>query len=210
MSLKSLDGRLFALYFESLPSSLNRGLNSPFAPSDANTILRDMSSALAYLKLEGIAHNDIKLANITYSLQRGAVLIDFGLATAIDEPMSTGGTPWYMPPEFAHGTGSRNVSGDIWALGVTMLYVLRKITLPDRIGKGWLIRDVFEKASDACRKMDAWLTEVEDARKHLDHANLIERQVYKMLDTRIDSRVQAAQNVAAFEEAKLSATATVR
>ena len=91
-----------------------------------------------------------------------------------------------------------------------MLYVLRKITLPDRVGKGWLIRDVFEKASDACRKMDAWLTEVEDARKHLDHANLIERQVYKMLDTRIDSRFQAAQNVAAFEEAKLSATATVR
>ena len=210
MSLKSLDGRLFALYVENLPSSLNQGLNSPFAPSDANTILRDMSSALAYLKLEGIAHNDIKPANITYSLQRGAVLIDFGLATHIDEPMSRGGTPWYMPPEFAYGTQSRNVSGDIWALGVTMLYVLHKIPLPDMVGKGWLIRDVMKEASDARQKMEAWLTEIEDVRKHLDHANVIERQVYKMLEPRINSRVQAAQNVTAFEEAKPSATATMR
>lgn len=39
-------------------------------------IIRNITSALAYLEVQGIVHNDIKPANITYSPQRGAVLID--------------------------------------------------------------------------------------------------------------------------------------
>jgi len=160
-----------------------------------------MSSALAYLNLEGLVHNDIKPANVTYSPQRGAVLIDFGLATKKDEPISTGGTPWYIPPEFAEKIKSQVALRDIWALGVTMLYVLRKIELPDRVGRGWLIRDVLDETTVASQKMKAWLAKVGNDRERLDRGDLVERLVFRMLDSH-DKRVQAAENVAAFEEAE--------
>lgn len=200
ISLKSLDGRLFALYVEHLPCSLMRGPASPFAPSDAYAILRGMSSALAYLDVKAVAHNDIKPGNLVYSPRRGAVLIDFGHATDANEPQSKGETPWYIPPEFAHGTESN--ARDIWALGVTMLYVPRKLPLPDRLGKGWMIRDVINHTSSAGRKMEAWLTEVADAWKDLRHADLVETTVYRMLDAHVEGRAQAAHIVAVFTEAE--------
>ncbi len=210
LSLKSFDGRLFALYVEHLPRSLSRGINSPFAPSDAHIILRDMSSALAYLESECIAHNDIKPGNITYSPQRGAVLIDFGLATSRDERESSGGTPWYVPPEFAYRTESRNASGDIFALGVTMLYVLRKAALPEVYGRGWLIRDVVQPTSEARRQMEAWMAEIATAQNHLARTDLIEGLVYRMVDPDCHARVRATHIVAAIEASELSATTTLR
>ena len=80
-----------------LPPSLHRSSASPFQPSDALLILRNISSALAYLARQHIAHNDIKPANITYSLQRSAMLIDFKIATstaaAAASDTASGGTP---------------------------------------------------------------------------------------------------------------------
>lgn len=92
MSLKAFDGRVFAVYVEHLPQSLNRGL-SPFMSSDAATILHDTSSALAYLVTQQVVHNNIKPENIAYSPERSAILLDFGLATLIERTRHTGGTP---------------------------------------------------------------------------------------------------------------------
>src|SRR5436190_18817354 len=120
MGLKGFDGRLFAIYLEPLPRSLVRLNDFLFIASDARTVLEDMSSALDYLCEQRVVHNDIKPANIAYSPQRGAVLLDFGLAGEADVQAGEGGSPWYVPPEFAADASARGAPGVVWALGVTM------------------------------------------------------------------------------------------
>ncbi|RXG42547.1 hypothetical protein VDGE_30211 [Verticillium dahliae] len=192
VSLKAFDGRLFAIYIERLPHSLQRGLSSPFKPSDAQAILRHMSSALAYLETARITHNDIKPANIAYSPARGAVLLDFGLALSSDENILPGGTPWYIPPEFID-EGTRGAKGDAWALGVTMLYVLGKTTLPERTSPGWIIRDIGSKNGEARDKMEAWLGVVSRSRDTLDRTDNVEDLVSQMLEPKTGLRAQAAE-----------------
>ncbi|KAL7966050.1 kinase-like domain-containing protein [Trichoderma sp. SZMC 28014] len=138
VSLKAYDSRLMTLYLERLPQSLFRGTWAKLKQPDAFTVLRDISDALVYLSTEGITHGDIKPSNITYSPQRGAVLIDFGLAGYGGQDPG-GGTPWYFPPlNETHGKlEKRGFSGDVWALGVTMLYLLRKIEWPERSAITW-------------------------------------------------------------------------
>ncbi|RYP41521.1 hypothetical protein DL768_010487 [Monosporascus sp. mg162] len=53
-----------------------------------------MAQAFHDLRKQKILHNDIKPANILYSRERGAVLIDFGLASYDGEIARAGGTPW--------------------------------------------------------------------------------------------------------------------
>ncbi|KAI8313658.1 hypothetical protein K4K59_004185 [Colletotrichum sp. SAR11_240] len=201
ISLKAFDGRLFAMYVERLPGSLNRGDESPFAPHEARTILRDVASALSYITAQNIAHNDIKPANIAYSLERGAVLLDFGLATALNVPAMLGGTPWYIPPDLITRQ-SRGAPGDIWALGVTMLYVLAKVILPERYMRGWLIREVMTENSEARAKMIEWLDVVQAKQESLASSDVVENIVYKMLDPAAKSRIDASQIVAALADAR--------
>ena len=79
----------------------------------------------------------------------------FGLAESSANPRPTAGTPWYMPPEAL----SQKVWGaheDVWALGVTMLYVLGKIRLPERTGMGWIIRDLRDGTAESHGRMKKW------------------------------------------------------
>lgn len=84
---------------EYAPASLN---NSPktFTQEDAFKVLLGMSSALAYLTSKRVVHNDIKPANISYSPERGPVLLDFGLGSELDDKPSSGGSHCYIPHEF--------------------------------------------------------------------------------------------------------------
>ena len=88
-----------------------------------------MASAVAYLHRQGYMHNDIKPYNIMWTYNRGAVLVDFGLDRGASHSLN-GGTPWYVPPEWAV-RGERGITSDIWALGVTMLYAFGYIRLPE-------------------------------------------------------------------------------
>ncbi|KAL2258532.1 hypothetical protein VTK26DRAFT_8129 [Humicola hyalothermophila] len=200
VSLQAFDGRLFAVYLEHLPSSLNRGTTSPFQLSDAVIILRDISSALSYLNTQHIAHNDVKPGNITYSAQRGAVLIDFEMATSTTGDPSSGGTPWYLPPEFIKSPKNRGSLGDIWALGVTLLYVIGKINVPEKTAEPWRIYDVAEEHEEAIRKMRAWLHFVAVQRQGLDCADRLQGLVHRMLEVEPVSRVRAEQVSAALEK----------
>ncbi|OLN81867.1 Calcium/calmodulin-dependent protein kinase type 1 [Colletotrichum chlorophyti] len=164
--------------------------------ADAFTIMRDISGALHYLHSKGLVHNDIKPANILYSPSRGAVLCDFGLSTHTSGPVTTGGTPYYIPPEFI-GKKLRGPPSDVWALGVTMLYVLGLLPFPDsRSRKGpqplyWMIADVNRPATQqrnsnppcmhAVDFMYIWLSEVALARDRLYPRNKLERLVSDML-----------------------------
>ncbi|KAK4141207.1 kinase-like domain-containing protein [Dichotomopilus funicola] len=201
VSLRAVDGRMFAVYLELLPSSLNRGTESPFQPSDALTILRDLSSALTYLHTEQhLAHNDIKPANITYSRRRGAVLIDFEMATpATGDGKLPGGSHCYIPPEFLKNPANRGASGDMWALGITLLYVLKKFPLPDKTVKVWPIFEAFDKTNTARGQMVAWLNSVAVHKERLDRTDLVEGLVYRMLETEPASRIRADQVLAALE-----------
>ncbi|EJT79870.1 hypothetical protein GGTG_04953 [Gaeumannomyces tritici R3-111a-1] len=76
------------------PHDVDFTLCIPFHdPPDAGVILRGLSSALQYLQGQGICHNNIKPANIAYSTARGAVLLNFGLASSEGDSRKAGGSP---------------------------------------------------------------------------------------------------------------------
>ncbi|PNP52902.1 hypothetical protein THARTR1_06743 [Trichoderma harzianum] len=151
-----------------------------------------MSSALSYLSSHGMVHNDIKPANIAYSPQRGAVLFDFGVACSIDES-ARGGTPWYLPPEFIRNK-ARGLPGDIWAMGITMLYVLQKINMPEKIAKGWNIWELPPDAAEegsAKAQMRNWLKFIVEKRTELDQEDRAEGAVFQMLRGKPELRAVA-------------------
>ena len=143
-----------------------------------------------------MVHNDIKPANILYAPDRGAVLCDFGLSTPAANSPSGGGTPYYVPPEFI-GNKSRGPASDVWALGVTMLYVLRKITFPDSRARRhhprplyWQIAGInnpnapykqYGNGHPAVSQMRDWLEEMYEAREKLNPKDRLERLVKEML-----------------------------
>ncbi|UKZ53881.1 hypothetical protein TrVGV298_007683 [Trichoderma virens] len=197
VDLKAFDGRQFAIYLEALPLSLSRGTGSAFTLSDAYKILRDVSSAFTYMVSQSISHNDIKPHNITYSPQRGSVLIDFGMAT-LNQDKDTGGTPWYLPPDMLDGN-RRGFAGDVWALGITMLYILGKIGLPERIMDGWSIHSLSTPGDPSRKKMEEWLEFVALKKSQLDQENVLESIVFKMLDWNGESRITAEGILAEFD-----------
>lgn len=174
---------------------------------DALHILKDIISALDYLHERQLVHNDVKPANILYSSERGAVLCDFGLSTPAQNSPAGGGTPYYVPPEYI-GTKLRGPSGDIWALGITMLYVLRMIPLPDRRARRidprplyWLIAEINNPSRvqarqlgnglPAASQMREWLTEIFEVRKKLEKDWLVEGIVFELLDPNPNLRIKA-------------------
>jgi eukaryotic-like serine/threonine-protein kinase len=109
---------------ESLRQRLDSERQLPVA--DALRVLREVADALAYAHHSGVIHRDIKPENIL--LEQGhAVLADFGIARALDEPSSgdrltrpgmSVGTPGYMAPEQAAGEPSVDGRADVYALAV--------------------------------------------------------------------------------------------
>lgn len=180
---------------------------------DAVRILRDIAGALHYVHQKRKTHNDIKPANILYSRDRGAVLCDFGLSTRTTDPATNGGTPYYVPPEFI-GQKLRGPASDVWALGVTMLYVLRKIPFPDARGRQghpkqlyWMIADLNRKtpphhghhsnrASSAVTQMQQWLGEVNEAKGRLNPRDRVESLVLQMLTPNPTQRITMAKVMA--------------
>ncbi|KUI64507.1 Mitosis inhibitor protein kinase mik1 [Cytospora mali] len=116
----------------------------------AFTILSNIADALQHVHAVGFTHNDLKPGNIVYHPARGAFLIDFGMGTEAAESARQGGTPWYLPAEYlAHK--KRGTPADIFALGVTMLWVLRKCSLPEKRVE-WMIADLHAHGSAAALK----------------------------------------------------------
>ncbi|KAK3897293.1 kinase-like domain-containing protein [Staphylotrichum tortipilum] len=162
-----------------------------------------MSSALSYLHTQKVVHNDIKPGNITYSPERGAVLIDFEIATSATDGLARGGMPWYLPPEFVNSPKNRGAPGDVWGLGTTLLYVLGKIGLPEKTVGVWLMHEVADRRKKEAReKMFNWLDSVAVKRQELD-CNMDRAQglVYRMLENEPESRIRAEQVSAALNNA---------
>ena len=89
-----------------------------------------------------ILHSDIKPANIIPRPDScGAVLCDFGLALSSTEH-SNGGTPNYIAPECLRGWDERSFPLDVFAFGVTMVFVTGHVPRPQG---DWCIADITKK-----------------------------------------------------------------
>lgn len=142
---------------------------------DACVVMADMASALAYLAEKGIVHNDVAPRNILYTRDTArqtkarTVLIDFGESRAIHEKGDIcGGRPWYVAPEWI--VSERELPADVWSLGVVMLYLLRRLRLPELNEPEWQIADIPTAGEDSpslMLKLD-WLRKVTELRKGLE------------------------------------------
>jgi len=94
-------------------------------------VLAELARVLSVVHSRGIAHRDIKPANVMLHPQRGAVLVDFGLArlpparasfrTNVGTPT---GTPLYMAPEQIVQPGIDDPRIDYYAFGVLAYHLL--------------------------------------------------------------------------------------
>jgi serine/threonine-protein kinase len=114
---------------ESLRDRLDREPQLPV--DDALQIAREVAEALAYAHSHDVVHRDIKPENIMLSGGH-AIVTDFGIARAVsaaggDKLTQTGlaiGTPAYMPPEQASGSGQVDRRSDIYSLACVLYETL--------------------------------------------------------------------------------------
>jgi serine/threonine-protein kinase len=114
---------------ESLRDRLDREKQLPL--DDALQIAREVADALSYAHQRGVIHRDIKPENILVASGH-AVVADFGIARAITAAGGTKltetglaiGTPAYMSPEQAAGSGELDGRSDLYSLGCVLYEML--------------------------------------------------------------------------------------
>lgn len=208
MKLLGGDASFHALFLENIDARdlshedwCNRKTDRKFrgTPAQAQCILYDIARALQYLRREKILHNDIKPPNILFNGKK-AVLIDFGIGTFDGSRASNGGTPWYVAPEYSN-IHERKAPSDIWALGIVMLFALRRIGLPDTgvDVPSWIINDV-GTVGPARAQMVRWIQIVErEAQKVKAEDGELGGIVSRMLHQRARQRITADELVSAIE-----------
>jgi serine/threonine protein kinase len=112
---------------ESLRDRLKR--RGKLSAGKALVIIKIIANALFYAHDKNIIHRDIKPDNIMFRSDETPVLVDFGIARALDlstHLTRTGvrvGTPYYMSPEQCKGEELDGRS-DIYSLGVVLFELL--------------------------------------------------------------------------------------
>lgn len=87
---------------------------------EVQRLAEKLCGILAYLHQKGIVHGDIKPSNLIWQDEK-AVLLDYGTAAFIGKETEVmwSGTAGYAPPE-----GTISKESDIYALGMTLRYLL--------------------------------------------------------------------------------------
>ncbi len=95
----------------------------PLELAEVVTCIQQLAAALDYAHQHGVIHRAVKPGNIIIQPDHTAVLLDFGLAAALEETTENEvavaareGTPSYLAPEQTIG-GEVTASSDIYALG---------------------------------------------------------------------------------------------
>jgi serine/threonine-protein kinase len=129
----SVEGQLYfvmpLIQGESLRGRLARQGQLPL--DDALRYARDVAEALAYAHGQNVVHRDVKPENILLA-GSNALVADFGIARAVsaagDAPLTRAGmvvgTPVYMSPEQASGSGEVDQRNDLYSLGCVLYEML--------------------------------------------------------------------------------------
>ncbi|KAL7940554.1 kinase-like domain-containing protein [Trichoderma barbatum] len=193
VSLKEADPRIFAIYLERLPLSLDKncGLGSSWA--DAKIVLFDIASALTYLTKQNIIHYDVKPQNIAFSHERGAILFDFDLGDYVKPIYSSpGGTFRFLPPETIEPGNTRGLPGDVWALGVTILWIVNMENSTNLWDPMININDLHRPESYTYNEIVKRLRFIALQRSLLNLGDKVQALVYEMLEPKTEARVTAA------------------
>ena len=96
------------------------------ARSRAAVVARDVGRALESLEALGVAHGDVKPANVLFAAEPSgsATLVDFGLGGAASADRVEGGTPRYLAPEVRAGAVVERRYVDRYAFGVVLAEML--------------------------------------------------------------------------------------
>lgn len=96
----------------------------PLTPHEAARMLQEVAWALGYAHGRGFVHRDVKPDNIMLERASGrAVVMDFGIAAAIDDDAEAFGTAQYVSPEQASGDPIDGRS-DLYSLGIATFLAL--------------------------------------------------------------------------------------
>lgn len=172
-------------------TSLQRRIDQtgPLSVSEILRIALQTARGLAAAHDQGLVHRDIKPANILLDGTTERVLItDFGLARAADDASLThsgviAGTPYFMSPEQAQGSGIDHRS-DLFSLG-SVMYAMCTGRPPFRAETSWgILRKVSEgdttDPSEVNNEVPIWLSGI----------------VARLHETQPDVRFQSAKEVA--------------
>jgi serine/threonine protein kinase len=101
----------------------------PLNEGQASNCMRQLLTGLEFIHSKGIAHRDIKAANLLLNSEGTIKLADFGSCKPFDIESSTNelkGTPQWMAPEVIKGLKLTTgwIKADIWSVGCTLVEVL--------------------------------------------------------------------------------------
>jgi eukaryotic-like serine/threonine-protein kinase len=107
-------------------------------PGEAIPILRALADALDYAHRNGIAHRDVKPANVLIGDDGQVKLVDLGAAigagaTRVTQTHEVIGTLSYLPPERLSGESAGEAAGDIYSLAVLAFVTLTGVEPRDAV-----------------------------------------------------------------------------
>jgi serine/threonine protein kinase len=95
----------------------------PLPWTKAARYVADVGEGLLEVHARGILHRDVKPANILWDPEVDeALLTDFGISTRLRDSGTSGGTPYYMPPEAFEGRVS--AAQDVYGLAASLFWLV--------------------------------------------------------------------------------------
>lgn len=179
-----------------------------FFEADAVHMVKQVSSALAYMHTKGVIHRDLKPENIMLKKEHvdgqqvDIKLIDFGFSRTLKfnaKTTSVVGSPYYVAPEVSTCTGY-DASADMWSLGIVTYVLLSGMRpypargpsgendAPELDSKEW--KDISDLAKDFVSK----LLRVTPSQR----MTAVEALEHKWLRSDLDVKLLSTKNLSSF------------